>query len=160
MLNSNKSHAALFVVGMVIFTIIGLLFGSESAISADSFGDYLRAYSSDPQARAIFVAILVDVATGIMAAMRLGVFNVQQSAKFYMTNVLPYVLGFLLVWTLAYFGIEQDATIRNTLGAMGYGIIMTALGGSIFDNIKRARLGSSTPEDVSMREKPIDNAEG
>jgi hypothetical protein len=150
MLTTNKQHAYWFMGLMTLFTIIGLLAGSPRSISFDSFGDFLRGFVSDTKTQLILGAIFADVFTGVGCAMRLGIFDIQKSAKFYTTNVLPYLLGFMLVWTATFFGFEFPTVVNDTIGSGAYAFIMAALAGSIADNIKRARMGASAPEDVLM----------
>jgi len=57
-----------------------------------------------PQTRTILVLILLDLATGVMAAIRAGVFKWKELVRFYRTNVLPYVLGYGVAWSLVRIG--------------------------------------------------------
>lgn len=114
----------------------------------------LRAYFTDSRTIAIFVLIAMDVVTGIIAALRLRVFRWQAVGDFYRTMVLPGVLGYALVWLLAYFGVdalvgELAATVTAALGA---GPLIIALTASILDNVKRSRIDPAPVEVRHMRD--------
>lgn len=59
-----------------------------------NFTDVLQMFFGSWQVQALLGLILLDFGLGVAAALRAGVFDFQKTAQFYRTNVIPYVLGF------------------------------------------------------------------
>lgn len=150
-LNNNRAQGALALFLVIIFAAAGVYFGipPESA-TAGSFGATLRAFALEQQTRTIIAAILVDVVTGVIAALRLGVFDTARLAQFMRSNVLPYLLGYMLFWFLAFYGLIDllPVVMTNGIASLGYGAVMASLTVSILDNLKRASAGSTPPADA------------
>ena len=93
------------------------------------------------EVRLIFALILLDMISGIMAALRLGVFDWQRVALFYRTNVVPGILGYAALWLFAWFGLDDLPGIGDALALFasygGAALIGAGLIGSITDNFKR-----------------------
>lgn len=106
-------------------------------------GALFHDFFTDPWVRAIFALILLDVITGVIAALRTGVFDLQRIAAFYRTNVVPGILGYSAVWGFARFGLDQIAEVGPLLAMLttviGAGFVVLALVGSITDNIRRSQ---------------------
>ena len=111
---------------------------------------YLVAFATDPRTILIAVFILLDLGTGIMAALRTGTFDWALLAQFYRTNVLPYLLGYGLLYvlsgTIAALLQNSDPQLRPFLAVLGtlveqisqyggFGAILLALGTSIARNL-------------------------
>jgi hypothetical protein len=73
----------------------------------------LQDFFTDPRTLAIFALILADVLLGIAAALKTAQFQWTVLANFYRTNIMPYVLGYLVAWLFAKFGL---ATILSQSG--------------------------------------------
>jgi hypothetical protein len=97
---------------------------------------------TSPQMKLIAGSIFVDLGLGIARALRGGEFEWAHVANFYKTNVLPYVLGYLVLHLAISFMIPPDA-----LGGMGaylspglvnacWAVLMGALGASIGRNLQ------------------------
>ena len=56
--------------------------------------DVLSGFFDSWQVKALLGLIVLDLGLGIAAALRANVFDFQKVALFYRTNVLPYILGF------------------------------------------------------------------
>lgn len=150
-ITNTKVQGVVAGVLVVAFMLAGLYFGVfPDAIDAGTFGDVLRVFAKEPQTKMIVTAILIDVVTGIIAALRVGTFDGQRTAAFMATNVLPYVLGYMLFWFLSYFGLADlvPIEIAGTIANFGFGAVMTSLTKSIIDNLTRAYAGSVQPSDV------------
>lgn len=138
---------------VIIFMIVGLYFGVvPNAAKAGTFGDVLRAFAREPQTQSIVVMILIDVVTGTIAALRVGTFDGQKFAAFLGSNVLPYVLGYMLFWFLSYFGLSGllSPPVAAIVANFGYAGVMSTLTMSIVDNSARASRGSVPPHDVDL----------
>lgn len=61
------------------------------------------------QMRTIVGLILLDVVFGIAVALKTGVFDFQKLADFYRSKVLPYILGYLVLYVAIHFIIPPDA---------------------------------------------------
>lgn len=143
---------AIFAAALVaLFAIVGLYFGSPpDSSNGETFGSILRAFAREPQTRTILTWILIDVVTGVIAALRVNNFDGSQLARFMFSNVLPYVLGYMLFWYLNYNGLIDllPAVVVNGIVSIGYATVMTTLSVSILDNIARAQAGTVPPHDV------------
>jgi len=138
---------------VIVFMLVGLYFGVEPDVAnAGTFGDVLRAFARETQTRSIVTMILIDVATGVIAALRVGTFDGQKFAAFLGSNVLPYVLGYMLFWFLSYFGLSGllSPPIAAIVANFGYAGVMSTLSMSIVDNGARASRGSVPPHDVDL----------
>lgn len=136
---------------LVIFVLIGAFLGTPEPIGS-TFGDTIRAFATDDKTRVIIGAILIDVILGVSAAMRIGTFDVTAIAKFHSTNVLPYVLAYLLLWSLQVFGLASalPLTLSDSIASVSFGTIVTTLTGSIVNNVGRLRAPVSTTSDNDM----------
>lgn len=151
---TNTRYQAYATGALVIaFMLVGLYFGVEPDLArAGTFGDVLRTFARETQTRSIVVMILIDVVTGVIAALRVGTFDGQRFAAFLGSNVLPYVLGYMLFWFLSYFGLSDllAPPIAAIVANFGYAGVMSTLSMSIVDNSARASRGSVPPHDVGM----------
>lgn len=138
----SRNTVAYISLGLLaVFTVLGFWFGTPKPTEDMNFTDLLSTFFSDPKTRSIFLAITIDVVTGIAAALHLHTFDLQRSATFYASNIMPYVLGYLLVWSLALLGLDTllPQMWQEALASIGSGVIVSALGGSIMDNVSRLR---------------------
>jgi hypothetical protein len=149
---TNTRYQAFATAGLVIgFMLAGLWFGIRpNAADAGTFGDVLKAFARETQTKTIVTFILIDVVTGVIAALRVGTFDGQRFAAFMGSNVLPYLFGYMLFWFVSYFGLTDVLTpeLAATLSNFGFGAVMSSLAMSIVDNTTRARVGSTPPADV------------
>lgn len=141
---SNRPQTVLAVTALIfviLFTLFGLWVGTPKPNDAATFAATLKAFASDTKTRIILSGILIDVITGIAAALHLRVFDPQAQARFYVTNVLPYVLGYFLVWCITLFGLESAVapTMQETLASIGFAMIASTLTSSISANITNLR---------------------
>lgn len=160
----SKRIALLALFGVFVFTLIGLFFGSQGGerLQTQTFVEMFRSFAQDNRTRHILIAIFVDLVTGVIAAMRVNVFDPQRLASFYISNVLPYVFGYMLVWLLIYLGFDTffSATIQDMLASVGYSIVMTTLAASIIDNLQRIRVQPTQPKHDPMFALPPENVQG
>jgi hypothetical protein len=149
---TNTRYQAFATVALVIgFMLAGLWFGIRpDAADKGTFGDVLKAFARETQTKTIVTFILIDVVTGVIAALRVGTFDGQRFAAFMSSNVLPYLFGYMLFWFVSYFGLTDVLTpeIAATLSNFGFGAVMSALSMSVVDNLTRARAGSTPPADI------------
>lgn len=107
-------------------------------------------YINDPRTKTLFALILIDVVTGIMGALRTNTFKFKETARFYETNILPYVLGYLLYYVLI--GATFDTVVPNyvvvLLDTVGFGTAVTKLVPSITKNVNRIQTGKDPIEVV------------
>lgn len=124
----------------------------------------LRAFYTDTRLWFIVGLIVADVVTGIIAALRLGVFRWDKVFTFYRTMVVPAVLGYLvLVWLPDHLVLRpdgiSDTIVREVLGMLaqtfGVSVVYASLVASIIDNVQRYR-ADVTPTDVSDMRYNID----
>ena len=101
----------------------------------------LRAFANDGRAGTLTSLILIDVALGIAASLRAGVFDWKKVGQFYKTMVVPYVLGYLVFYAS---GFLLDPAWLGGLGWIAseammwapWAALIAALGGSILVNLK------------------------
>lgn len=149
----------LAVVLVIVFTIVGIWFGTPEPTQDQTFTSVLRRFGTDSKTRTILAFILVDVVTGVMAAMRLGTFDGQRIAAFYMSNVIPYLLGYLLVWVLVLLGLDTllPQAIQTGLASFGFAMITTSLAYSVMNNLQRMGTALAMPNaDTTVASKPTD----
>jgi len=157
---STAAQGAVTGVLVILFALVGLYFGAppQDTQSRD-LASIVLAFLREDQTRSILAMILIDVATGVIAALRVNTFDGQRLAGFLQTNVIPYVLGYMIVWLLAYFGLAGmlPAPVLDGLASFGYGAVMSTLTISIVDNLARARAGTVAPEGAPLYSKlPVD----
>ena len=102
----------------------------------------VSAFFMDARTLTIFVLIVMDLVTGIMAALSQHRFEWKRIGDFYATNVLKFVLGYSLVYAIGAAGLGPLvgvwlAEIEQTAGA---GAAVAALVASIGRNM--AEVGS------------------
>lgn len=150
-LSNTKYQFVIAVMLLIIFMVFGWIY----AIRADTadrsgFGDVLRAFAREPQFRLIIVFILIDLLTGVIAALRMGIFDAARIAQFLTTNVIPYVFGFLIFWFVVVNGLADLLSLQFAamLANVGFGAVATALTMSIVNNAARASMGSTRPSEL------------
>jgi len=146
---------------IILFALLGAFFGTPEP-SGSTFGDTIRAFASDDKTRMIIAAILIDVVLGISAAMRIGTFDAQAVAKFHSSNVLPYVLAYLMLWSLQVFGLGSalPSTMSDAIASVSFGTIVTTLTGSIFNNVNRLRTPIVPTSDNGMVHTTLTDGHG
>lgn len=153
-------YSWLALVLVVLFTVLGVWFGTPDPVSGETFAGTLRRFGTDDKTRAIIGFILVDVVTGIMCALRLRIFDMQRIADFYKSNVVPYILGYLLVWVLTLLGLDGvlSPPIQLGLVSLGFATIQTTLTASIIDNLQRMTtpLSFTKTSDAGVAQPPAD----
>ena len=142
----KNTYYILALALVVAFVGLGLWFGTPQPITSETFAGTLRRFASDPKTRTMLAMILIDVITGVMKALRLRTFDAKQLARFYGSNVVPYVLGYLLVWVLSLLGLDSvlSPDLQNGLASLGFAMIGTSLTASIIGNLTAINRG--TPE--------------
>lgn len=149
--SSAKYQFVIAVLLVILFMIFGWLFGIRPETADRSgFGDVLRAFAREPQIRFIVVMILIDLLTGVIAALRMTIFDAARLAQFLSTNVIPYVFGYLIFWFVVFNGLTDvlSLQIASMLSNVGFAAVMTALTMSIVNNAMRASMGSTRPADI------------
>lgn len=159
-LQMNSTQGLIAAVLVVVFAVLGLWYGAppESAL-AGSFGAVVRAFAQETQTRMLLTAILIDVVTGVIAALRSGVFRADRIGGFLSSNVIAYMLGYMLFWYISYFGLIDlvPPGVAPLIASLGFGAAMASLGGSIIDNFARAQAGTTPPHDaIAVNLSPVD----
>ena len=134
-----NTYPILALLLVLVFTVVGVYFGTPQPTSDQTFAGVLRRFGTDDKTRTILGFILADVVTGVMCALRLRIFDMQRLANFYASNVVPYILGYLLVWVLTLLGLDGvlPPALQTGLASLGFAAIVTTLTGSIIDNVQR-----------------------
>lgn len=159
-LANNRRQGIIALLLVVLFAWLGMYWGATPFLldlsNAGSFGAVLRGFALEPQTRSIIVLIIVDVVTGAIAALRVGTFDTQRLAGFMASNVLPYLLGFMLFWFLAYFGFADylSEPINSAIVSLAFGAVMASLCVSIVDNVLRGKAGTAPPHDALVGNLP------
>lgn len=163
MLSHNRvlgpnTYSILAVVLVITFTAVGIWFGTPEPSPDQTFTGVLRRFGTDDKTRTILAFILVDVTTGVMCALKLRVFDIQRLANFYASSVVPYILGYLLVWVLVLLGLDSviPPSIQTGLASLGFSMIVTTLTGSIIDNVQRMStpLSFTATSDAGIAQPP------
>lgn len=74
----------------------------------------IAAFFTDPRVVTIYMLIVLDVLLGIAAAIRQKKFDFRRVGEFYLTMVIPYIIGYL-----AFYAFSKVA-IPELLGNIGY----------------------------------------
>jgi hypothetical protein len=111
---------------------------------------FLQSFMQDGRTQMLFAAIVVDVVTGTMCAIRSGKFDFVRFGQFYRTNVIPFVLGWLMIYGFSYLSLTSlvGETWTNIVAYAGYVPALVALGKSITENL--AGLQTPTPTHVNI----------
>lgn len=161
-MNTERIPAIAALISVILVALLSLTFGSPTVLDGDSFGDVLRAFAADSKIVVIFALILVDVLIGIIAAVRIGIFDAQRLGDFYVTNVIKFIGGYGLFYAVVRFGINAyvPVVVGASIHAIGYSFIIVALLSSIFNNARRAYVGSTIPDTVAMSTIAPSDAQG
>lgn len=115
-------------------------------------GAMLAAFFLSWQFKTIAGLILADFGLGVAKALRVGDFEWTKLAAFYRSNVMPYVLGYMVLYGAVQFVIPAEAmdglgeTINQATVTLAWGALVGTLLASIGDNIKILYQGSSEAE--------------
>lgn len=88
------------------------------------------------QVAGVVIVVVADLLFGVILALKTGSFDVEKVANFYKTTVLPYGLGWLVLYFLikivAIFAIKDVTSILPvSLEAGAFGILMLTLGSGL-----------------------------
>jgi len=101
--------------------------------------DLLTVFFNSLQVRTIAGLILIDIGLGIACALRNGQFSARQIANFYRTMIVPYLLGYLVLFVAVNYIIPPGSGLEwLNVGLVGTGwlAIVGALGASIKTNVE------------------------
>jgi hypothetical protein len=115
------------------------------------FTDFFQADTT----KVLWAFILADLVLGIAAAIKLGVFDFGHVADFYRVKVVPFVLGYLLVYTFGVFGMAAlfGALWGNITAVAGAGVAVLNLGADIMRHLSDLS-GNSAPPTTTVTVKP------
>lgn len=143
----------IFTLLMVLTLALGSLVGCEPQVTQDTefpeilmqIWTFLVAFFAGYPLAALLLLVFVDWGLGVFCAIRKKRFKFDKVANFYVTNVIPYVGGY----TVIYIAVQVASTQLNgsTLGpyiylfsapmlAMAWGILLLKLGNSIAKHVK------------------------
>ena len=102
---------------------------------------FLMLFVRDERTLILFGLIVVDLTVGIIAALRTGTFDPRTIGTFYRTNVVPYLLGYLLVYTVSLWGIGTliGPVWGEVAATVGTGPAVINLSTSIVQNLVKIR---------------------
>lgn len=118
----------------------------------DALAAIVIAFFTSPQVSTILALIVMDLLTGIAAAIHLRQFDWRSLGDFYLSNVLPFILGYLALWIGVTFAAAQwlgpyADIIGEATVTLGWLAIIGTLVGSIRDNLTEIGLTlPTTPE--------------
>lgn len=69
--------------------------------------EFLSSFGSDVRTVTLFLLIIIDLVMGIIFALRHNVFSFHKVAQFYWTNVIPFILGYFLIFTITFYGLTE-----------------------------------------------------
>jgi len=103
------------------------------------------------QVRTLVGLVLIDIVLGIAAALRAGQFEWSKMAQFYQTNVLPYILGYVVFFAAVTFVIPEEGflnfppevaeVVNGTVVGVAWATLLLKLGISIADSFKKLYSG-------------------
>lgn len=112
----------------------------------DTIFALVLAFFADPFVKAVLGLIVLDFLLGVAAALKNREFDFAKLADFYVTNVIPYVLGYLAFYIATHL-IVDPAILGDWADLVGEVAIKVAwlaivgtLGNSIINNMKKLGL--------------------
>ena len=103
---------------------------------------YITDFFRDPRVLAILGLIMLDILLGVARAIRQKEFNFRQVGDFYLTMILPYVLGYLAFYLAAKIIVSPEllgpmaVLIGEGMITVAWLAIVLALGGSTVENAR------------------------
>lgn len=99
---------------------------------------------------AIVSLIGFDLLTGIIAALRTRQFDIKRIGNFYLSNVIPYVIGYAGLYVFTGIGLAErlPAGIIDLVQPLTSAPAIAALVASIVDNVQRSRYVPTPPHDA------------
>jgi hypothetical protein len=101
--------------------------------------ELLSAFVASWQFNTLIGLVVLDLALGIAAALKLGVFEWQKLADFYRTMVVPYSIGYLALYLVVNYVIPagQVGEIANEAGVtVAWATLLTSLVSKIKTNLE------------------------
>jgi hypothetical protein len=101
----------------------------------------LLTFMMDARTQLLFALIALDLVTGVMCALRSGSFQFAKLALFYRTNVVPYILGWFVIFTFGQLGITVlfGQQWGDIVAGIGYAPAVVTLTASIAENVGSLR---------------------
>ena len=86
----------------------------------------------------LFILIAVNLVTGIMVALITRTFSLKALGGFYLSRVLPFILGYALIYTFAHLGVATLAgpVWEQVTATVGLAPAVAALLGAIGTNLQ------------------------
>jgi len=94
----------------------------------------VEAFLASARFYSILGLIAIDLSFGLAVAIKKGEFKLAELGRFYQTNVLPYLLGYMAVFSVLQYVPESVGFIGDGVDAVTFGAIITRLVGSIYRN--------------------------
>lgn len=115
------------------------------------FTDFFQADTT----KILFAFILADLVLGVAAAIKLGVFDFGKVADFYRAKVVPFVIGYLLVYTFGVLGmaVAFGALWGNITAVAGAGVAVLNLAADIMRHLSDIS-GNSAPPTTTVTVTP------
>lgn len=109
------------------------------------------AFAQAKTTTALIAMIALDLISGIVAALRARRFEFQRIGAFYLTNVIPYLIGYCGLYVFMALGWSDnlDPVMLSGLQGISSGPALLSLGGSIADNMKRAQYRPAPPHETA-----------
>ena len=108
--------------------------------------ELIHAFVNDPRTQLIFYLAFIDLATGLIAAIRTRTFQVSRIGDWYFTNVLPFFLGHFLIFTIGTLRVAPlldrvglTSFVEELIVTVGVGPAVVALISSIRENLLEVR---------------------
>lgn len=107
----------------------------------------LTAFLSDQRTLALLLLIVVDLVVGIIAALRAGVFAWRRVGDFYAHNVIPFLLGYGLIYAIGALGVGAllGPIWQEVAQTVGAGPAVISLVASIGANLLTIRTPPTHP---------------
>lgn len=106
---------------------------------------FLMGFARDERTLTLATLIALDLVLGVIAALRGGVFSFHAVGDFYRSNVVPYVLGYLVVYVVSFLGVAAlvGPVWGEIAATVGVGPAVLNLGASIARNLVTIRTATT-----------------
>ena len=103
----------------------------------ETIGTILMAFLKDARLYTILALVVVDLALGVAKALKKSEFEWKKVGKFYTSNIVPYTIGYLAVFSVFYVAADAIGDVLSQgLITTFWTAILASLTGSIAGHVK------------------------
>lgn len=110
-------------------------------------------FFNDPRTQGLISLIILNVVTGISAALRLRTFDWRRVADFTWTTLTPFIVGYSVLWFFFKYGVSSEIgseLVQEVAATLGFAPMAAVLTHSIVENVEKFKNAPARVDSVDL----------